>query len=67
MGTTRDRRGMIERQKPMMEDGEYGDNKRQTRDKESMKRGWLICFMIIDLRLKENFLFIPFFCKFWLN
>jgi hypothetical protein len=72
MGTTRDKRWMIERQISMMDDGEYGDNKRQTRDKESMRRGWLICFMIIDLRLEENFLFILvfisfFFFKCWLN
>lgn len=63
---------MIERQISMMDDGEYGDNKRQTRDKESMRMGWLICFMIIDLRLEENFLFILVFIpssffKCWLN
>lgn len=36
MGTTRDRRGMIDRQKPMMEDGEYGT----IRDKQEIKRAW---------------------------
>jgi hypothetical protein len=49
----------------MMDDGEYGDNKKQTRDKESMRRGWLICFMIIDLKLEEKFLFILVFIHFF--
>jgi len=49
----------------MMDDGEYGDNKRQTRDKERMRRRWLICFMIIDLKLEENFLFILVFIPFF--